>query len=166
MQLFYWSVWKLGELTIVHCCAVLIAFVTLAQPALSGSELMLFMILSPWFLSYPEISRFATSKNGQSVLRGIALGTALTAYALPTPLLRLFAVSIANVALWLEFGGTLSHLKGESAKSYGLSQCLIGTGLSVFADEHHYSHWMRPSFIAAIQAVELLQQPALVYCGC
>jgi hypothetical protein len=98
-------------------------FLTSGFPALSGSELTLFMILSPWLLSEPKISRFATSKRGQSVLRGIALGTGLTAYALPTPLLRLFAISIANVAAWLEVGGTLSHMKGgDGVQSYGLGE--------------------------------------------
>lgn len=90
-------------------------------PALSGSELALITTLSPYLLSFRNISRFSTSRRGQSILRGLALTGTLTAWALPTPLLRLIWVSAASAATWLELGGRLSHMQSAEAHELGLS---------------------------------------------
>lgn len=83
--------------------------------ALSGSELALLATLSPWFLTYPSVSRFSTSRRGTLILRALSLVFGLGAYKLPLPSLRLLAVVLGNVFAWMEVAATSKRLKGGDA---------------------------------------------------
>jgi hypothetical protein len=83
--------------------------------ALSGSELALLATLSPWFLTYPSISRFSTSRRGTLILRALSLIFGLGAYKLPLPSLRLLAVVLGNVFAWMEVAASSKRLKGGDA---------------------------------------------------
>lgn len=85
------------------------------RTALSGSELALLATLSPWFLTYPSISRFSTSRRGTLILRALSLAFGLGAYKLPLPSLRLLAVVLGNVFAWMEVAATSKRLKGGDA---------------------------------------------------
>ncbi|TFK50059.1 hypothetical protein OE88DRAFT_1661586 [Heliocybe sulcata] len=75
--LFYFSVWELG---------------------IAGHELALLSVLAPCLLGISPFLAWARSHEGKMTLHVLSF-IGLAAYALPSPLLRLFAVSFANMAL-------------------------------------------------------------------
>jgi hypothetical protein len=95
--------------------------------ALSGSELSLLATVTPYFLSYPRLSRFATSRRGQNILRLTTIVCGMTAWAMPGPKARLLSVSVANAAMWCALAGGLFRLNGaEAAKTEALRESETG----------------------------------------
>ena len=74
--LFYFSVWELS---------------------LSGQEIALFSTLSPILLGVASVRTSLRTRNGQTWLQILSV-LGLLAYKIEDPLLRLFAVTFANVS--------------------------------------------------------------------
>jgi hypothetical protein len=102
LQLFYWSVWKLGEYTTAHSL----------MAALSGSELALLANLSPYILLSTSCRRYFTSKEGLLHTRAVMVAFGLGCY-FATPTVRLLGVSIGTSAGWLALAGNWARLKGS-----------------------------------------------------
>lgn len=115
LQLFYFSVWELGTSCLLNLTPIGSRLHYTLELALSGSELALLATLSPWFLTYPSVSRFSTSRRGTLILRALSLVFGLGAYKLPLPSLRLLAVVLGNVFAWMEVAATSKRLKGGNA---------------------------------------------------
>lgn len=95
--------------------------------ALSGSELSLLATVTPYILTYPRLSRFATSRRGQNVLRLITILCGMTAWAMPGPKSRLLSVSVANATMWCAMAGGLFRLNGaEAVKTEALRESDMG----------------------------------------
>ncbi|KAJ9092428.1 hypothetical protein QFC21_006810 [Naganishia friedmannii] len=118
LTLFYFSVWEL---------------------ALSGSELALLATLSPYLLCIPLISRFATSRRGQNVLRAAVLLAGMGAWALPGPTSKLFVIAFANVGLWMLVSATLARLRGSDAARNEALQFILGILVTVTLKFLNYS---------------------------
>ncbi len=79
--LFYFSVWELG---------------------IAGHELSLLATLSPILLGIQIVLDVASSRIGRNALYLVSY-VGLAAYALGSPLVRLFAVMFANIAVGIGF---------------------------------------------------------------
>lgn len=86
--LFYFSVWELG---------------------IAGHELSLLATLSPILLNTQIVLDIASSRIGRTALYVVSY-IGLAAYALGSPLVRLFAVMFANVAVSIGFAVDWSAL--------------------------------------------------------
>lgn len=107
--------------------------------ALSGSELSLLSLLSPYLLAWPAISRWATSRRGQGWLRVLGLTLGLGAFVAPWPVAKVLVVFAANVAQWLALGATLRRLKGGRAAADEGKYLLLGLFFHVALKYYHYS---------------------------
>ncbi|KAI0648890.1 Frag1/DRAM/Sfk1 family-domain-containing protein [Trametes meyenii] len=121
--LFYFSVWELG---------------------IAGQELALLSMLSPILLGIPPFREWAHAREGRTVLHGLAL-VGVAAYAVPSPLGRLFLVSFASAAAsigaavdWLEAGEDV----GAGTTAY--PAIVVGLGFLVSSLAKHANHTNNP----------------------
>ncbi|KZT29935.1 hypothetical protein NEOLEDRAFT_1238654 [Neolentinus lepideus HHB14362 ss-1] len=115
--LFYFSVWELG---------------------IAGHELALLSVLSPCLLGIPPFLTWARSHEGKVTLHALSF-VGLAAYALPSPLLRLFAVAFANMALNIR--QAVDWADGKQAWYNGI---LTGMGLIISSLSKHANHSNNP----------------------
>jgi hypothetical protein len=104
VQLFYWSVWKLGRSHFNYQADIV---------ALAGSELALVANLSAYTLSTPWVLHFVTSKRGLFWNRVAMVLGGMASWILPNPFSRLLAVSIGTWCGWLALFGNWARLKGS-----------------------------------------------------
>lgn len=78
--------------------------------ALAGSELALLFNLSPLLIRFSPA--FFSSHEGMIAMRGMTVLFGLTAFALPTPFLRLLSVGIGMSSAWLAICADLARIKG------------------------------------------------------
>lgn len=130
--LFYFSVWEL---------------------AIAGSELALFSTLSPIWLSIPSLLRWVRTRGGQTTMQLLSF-VGIAAYALESPLHRLFLVAFATSAAMIP-----QMVKWSDDPSYqSLSEiitcrffCLLtgmtvtGLGLMLASLSKHCNHSNNPS---------------------
>lgn len=101
-QLFYWSVWELGELLADRGLTL----------ALAGSELALLANLSPVLLANRDIRLWTQSRSGLLWLRTLTAVAGLGCYAAPQPIVRLLGVVVGTSSGWLAILSPLIRIKG------------------------------------------------------
>ncbi|KAG9074234.1 hypothetical protein FS749_014239, partial [Ceratobasidium sp. UAMH 11750] len=122
ITLFYFSVWEL---------------------AISGSELAVLSSLSPFLLGIKPLRNATTSHPGRCVTRACVL-FGMAAYALQSPLYRLFMVSFANMALSIDWAIGWSGMSRDTTPvrtSFLLSAGFILANLSKLANHSNNPVW-------------------------
>ncbi|KAG5646112.1 hypothetical protein DXG03_004351 [Asterophora parasitica] len=118
--LFYFSVWELG---------------------IAGHELALLATLSPVLLGSPLVLRAARTRAGQVLLHLVELVGVGPAFAIKSPLNRLFAVAIANAGLVLRLAAKWSAVEyGYGAVVYHGLFMGLGLVLASFSKHLDYSN--------------------------
>jgi len=100
--LFYFSVWELG---------------------IAGQELALLTALSPVFLSITSLRNALATKGGLLVLHILSF-SGLLAFALDSPLNRLFVVSFANAVIMIRQVLDWTGLTGSSVTYQAMRECV------------------------------------------
>ncbi|KAG9102614.1 hypothetical protein FRC06_001657, partial [Ceratobasidium sp. 370] len=122
ITLFYFSVWEL---------------------AISGSELAILSSLSPFLLVIKPLRNAVTSHPGRCVTRACVL-FGMAAYALQSPLYRLFVVSFANMALSIDWAIGWSGMSRDTTPvrtSFLLGVGFILANLSKLANHSNNPMW-------------------------
>jgi hypothetical protein len=132
--LFYFSVWELG---------------------IAGSELALLSTLSPVLLSIPMLLDVASSHSGRTVLHCLSL-VGLGAYALKSPVYRLFAVAFATsmtcIGWAVDWSARPANLGYQAMRTYNLHchrtslmlHLVSGVGLFMASVSKHANHSNNP----------------------
>jgi hypothetical protein len=106
-SLFYFSVWQLGQSILF--IELQSRILTICKSGITGSELALFALLSPYILSYPSMKRYWESKEGRNIVAAFEFIGAI-AWLSPLPSLRLIMVTLAaasaNVRLTIDWAST------------------------------------------------------------
>lgn len=115
--LFYFSVWELS---------------------IAGHEIALISVLATGLLGISPFRAWARTHDGKMVLHSLSL-VGLLAYALPSPLSRLFAVAFANMALSIR--QAVDWADGHRSWYNGI---LTGIGLILSSFSKHANHSNNP----------------------
>lgn len=116
---FYFSVWELG---------------------IAGQELALLTTLSPLFLCNASLRNVLRTKEGLLALHILSF-SGLLAYALDSPLHRLFVVSFANAVIMIRHVLDWTGLTGSNVTYQAM---LVGLGLFLSSLSKHFNHSNNP----------------------
>ncbi|KAH9943702.1 Frag1/DRAM/Sfk1 family-domain-containing protein [Amylocystis lapponica] len=117
--LFYFSVWELG---------------------IAGHELALLSTVSPCLLAIPPFLHWCCSATGRTTLYLLSL-TGIAAYALNSPLQRLFVVSFASAVACI---GAAADWSGVERNDVGYQGIVAGLGFILSSVAKHANHSNNP----------------------